>query len=383
MRILPKLISRRSLLLFLLAAIIGLSACRKGNGIIPGEETQVGEPDTLRNGFYLLNEGNMGMNLSTLDYYDRSTGIYKSNIYSEINPGATKELGDVGNDIGIYGSKLYAVINMSDKVDVLETHSAKRIGQISIRNCRYITFYKGKAYVSSYAATIGNASAGAGYIAEVDTATLQILRTVSVGRQPEEMAIAGDKLYIANSGGYSPPRYERTVSVVDMTTFKEIKRIDVAINLHRVKADKYGDVYVTSRGDYYNIHSKLYVIDTQKDIVKDSFNLAASNLAIAGDSAYVYSAEWSYITNKNTVSYAIINVKDETKVTDNFITDGVDKEIKTPYGIAIDPENGDIYVTDAKNYLLPGTLYCFSKSGKKKWSVTAGNIPAHFAFIPR
>ncbi|SFM97249.1 hypothetical protein SAMN05428949_1521 [Chitinophaga sp. YR627] len=383
MRILSRLISCRNLLLLLSAAIIGLSACRKGNGIIPGEETQVGQPDTLRNGFYLLNEGNMGMNLSTLDYYDRSTGIYKSNIYSQINPGATKELGDVGNDIGIYGSKLYAVINMSDKVDVLDTHSAKRIGQISIRNCRYVTFYKGKAYVSSYAATIGDASAGAGYIAEVDTATLQILRTVTVGRQPEEMAIVGDKLYIANSGGYSPPRYERTVSVVDMNTFKEIKRIDVAINLHRVKADKYGDVYVTSRGDYYNIHSKLYVIDTQKDIVKDSFNLAASNLAIAGDSAYVYSAEWSYITNKNTVSYAIINVKDETKVTDNFITDGIDKEIRTPYGIAIDPENGDIYVTDAKNYLLPGTLYCFSKAGKKRWSVTAGNIPAHFAFIPR
>jgi len=375
--------SCRSLLLLLSAAIVGLSACRKGNGIIPGEETQVGEPDTLRNGFYLLNEGNMGMNLSTLDYYDRSTGVYKSNIYSQINPGATKELGDVGNDIGIYGSKLYAVINMSDKVDVLDAHSAKRIGQISIRNCRYVTFYKGKAYVSSYAATIGDASAGAGYIAEVDTATLQILRTVTVGRQPEEMAIVGDKLYIANSGGYSPPRYERTVSVVDMNTFKEIKRIDVAINLHRLKADKYGDVYVTSRGDYYNIHSKLYVIDTQKDIVKDSFNLAASNLAIAGDSAYVYSAEWSYITNKNTVSYAIINVKDEKKVTDNFITDGIDKEIKTPYGIAIDPENGDIYVTDAKNYLLPGTLYCFSKAGKKRWSVTAGNIPAHFAFIPR
>ncbi|ACU61404.1 YncE family protein [Chitinophaga pinensis] len=383
MRILSKLTSCHSLLLLLLAAIAGLSACRKGNGIIPGEETQVGEPDTLRNGFYLLNEGNMGMNLSTLDYYDRSTGIYKSNIYSQINPGATKELGDVGNDIGIYGSKLYAVINMSDKVDVLDAHSAKRIGQISIRNCRYITFYKGKAYVSSYAATIGDASAGAGYIAEVDTATFQILRTVTVGRQPEEMAIVGDKLYIANSGGYSPPRYERTVSVVDMNTFKETKRIDVAINLHRVKADKYGDVYVTSRGDYYNIHSKLYVIDTQKDIVKDSFNLAASNLAIAGDSAYVYSAEWSYITNKNTVSYAIINVKNETKVTDNFITDGVDKEIKTPYGIAIDPENGDIYVTDAKNYLLPGTLYCFSKAGRKRWSVTAGNIPAHFAFIPR
>jgi len=369
--------------LLLLSSVAFLDACRKGDRVIPGEETQVGEPDTLRNGFYLLNEGNMGMNLSTLDYYDRSTGTYKSNIYSEINPGATKELGDVGNDIQIYGGKVYAVINMSDKVEVLDVHSGKRLGQINIRNCRYVTFYKGKAYVSSYAAALADANAGAGYIAEIDTTTLGITRTVSVGRQPEEMAIVGDKLYIANSGGYSPPRYERTVSVVDMTTFTEIKRIDVAINLHRIKADKYGDVYVTSRGDYYKIPSKLYLIDTKQDILKDSFDLAASNVCIAGDSAYVYSVEWSYITNSNKVSYAIVNTKDESIVTRNFITDGTDKQIKTPYGMAIDPYNGDIYVTDAKNYLLPGTLYCFSKEGKKKWSVTAGNIPAHFAFVSR
>jgi DNA-binding beta-propeller fold protein YncE len=83
------------------------------------------------------------------------------------------------------------------------------------------------------------------------------------------------------------------------------------------------------------------------------------------------------------VSYAIVNAKDESIVTKNFITDGTDKLIKTPYGMALDPENGDIYVTDAKDYLLPGTLYCFGKDGKKKWSVTTGDIPAHFAFIPR
>jgi DNA-binding beta-propeller fold protein YncE len=383
MRVFSYQLPSRYLLLAIGSILFLLSACRKDRGPLKGDETQVDNPDTLQNGFYLLNEGNMGMNLSTLDYYDRGTGIYKSNIYSEINPTATKELGDVGNDLGIYGGKLYAVINMSDKVEVLNVHSAKRIGQISIRNCRYVTFYKGKAYISSYASSLGDASAGAGFIAEVDTATLQILRTVTVGRQPEEMAIVGDKLYIANSGGYSPPNYEHTVSVIDMNTFTEIKRIDVAINLHRVKADQYGDIYVTSRGDYYTIPSKLYVIDSQQDIVKDSFDLAASNLAISGDSAYIYSAEWSYITSKNVITYAIVNVKDESTVTRNFITDGTEKDITTPYGIAVDPTTKDIYVTDAKNYLLPGTVYCFSKAGKKKWSVTAGNIPAHFAFIPR
>lgn len=362
--------------------LAGLAACRKDPDALPGDDTNVGA-DSLRNGFYLLNEGNMGMNLSTLDYYNSGTGIYSSNIYSTINPGATKELGDVGNDLQIYGGKLYAVIAMSDKVEVMDAHTAKRIGQINVPSCRYITFHKGKAYVSSYATVAGGTPGVSGYVAEVDTTTLQVIRTVAVGRQPEEMAITGDKMYVANSGGYSQGHFERTVSVINMNTFTETKRIDVALNLHHVKADQYGDIYVTSRGDYYDVHSKLYVIDTQKDILKDSLDKPVSDIWISGDSAYIYGVEWSYVTNKNTVSYGVIDIKNERVLADMFITDGTEKQITTPSGVAVDPTTKEIYVTDAKDNLLPGTLYCFSPAGKKKWSVTAGNIPGHFAFVRR
>jgi DNA-binding beta-propeller fold protein YncE len=351
--------------------LFALGACRTGQQVVPHDETQVTTPDIASHSFYMLNEGNTGMNQASLDYFNSGTGIYKHNIYNEVNPTAVKELGDVGNDIQIYGSKLYAVINLSNKIEVMDVHSAKRLGQISIPNCRYITFYKGKAYVSSYE----------GYIAEVDTSSFAIIRKVNTGRQPEEMAITGDKIYVANSGGYSPPNYERTVSVIDMNTFTELKRIDVAINLDRIKADKYGDLYVTSRGDYYNIPSRLFVIDAKTDLLKDSFEIAASNICINGDSAYIYSAEWSYITNKNTITYSIINVKDESIISNSFITDGTDKQIQIPHGLAIDAATGDIYVTDAKNYILPGTLYCFDKQGRKKWSVSTGDIPAHFVFV--
>jgi DNA-binding beta-propeller fold protein YncE len=55
--------------------------------------------------------------------------------------------------------------------------------------------------------------------------------------------------------------------------------------------------------------------------------------------------------------------------------------IKAPYGIAVNYVTKDIYVTDANNYVNPGTLYCFDKAGKLKWKVGTGDIPAHFAFI--
>jgi len=218
-------------------------------------------------------------------------------------------------------------------------------------------------------------------VAEIDTGKLIINRTVEVGRQPEEMAIVANKLYVSNSGGYSPPNYENTVSVIDLATFKEEKRISVAINLHRLKADRYGDLYVTSRGDYYTIPSRLYVIDTRTDQVKKVFEIAASNLAIDDDLAYIYSTEWSYILGKNTVSYNMIDVKNETLLSQKFITDGTEKNIKIPYGIAVNHANKDVYVTDAKDYVTPGKLHCYNALGKLKWSVTTGDIPAHIAFV--
>ncbi|WP_109700148.1 YncE family protein [Chitinophaga deserti] len=360
------------------------TACRKGDHIVPPVVTPVdeaGENGYL--GFYLLNEGNMGSNKASLDYYDYTTGKYNKNIYATINPNAVKELGDVGNDIRIYGSKVYAVINVSNKVEVMDALTAKRIGQIDIPNCRYLAFANGKAYVSSYAGPVEiDPNAPIGYVAEVDTATLKVIRKVIVGYQPEEMAVVGKKLYVANSGGYRVPDYDRTVSVIDLETFKETKKIDVAINLHHVKADSYGDLYVSSRGDYYTVQPSLHIIDTKTDQVKKMFDLAVSNLWLSGDTAYIYGSAFNYNTGDWTISYNMLNVKTETVLPGSFITDGTDKQIKMPYGVAVHPITKEIYVTDARDYVSPGTLYCFDKAGKKKWSVVTGDIPAHIAFLP-
>lgn len=348
-------------------------SCRKEKGVIPEEQIQLPGQITAVNGLYLLNEGNYGSNKASIDYYDYASGIYRKNIYGQANPSATLGLGDVGNDIKIYGSKLYVVVNNSNKVEILDVKTAKKIKQIDIPNCRYITFYKDKAYVTAYE----------GYVAVIDTTALVVGSKINVGQQPEEMAVVGTKLYVANSGGYNYPNYERTVSVIDLTTGTELKRIDVDINLHRLKADQYGDIYVTSRGDYASIPSNLYVIDTKTDVVKKKFNVAASSITIDKDFAYVYSVEWNNATSSNKISYSKINVNTETIIPGNFITDGTEKDIMLPYAVAVDPLSSDIYVTDAKDYVTPGTLYCFDKNGKKKFSVTTGDIPGHIVFYTK
>lgn len=332
-------------------------------------------------GLFLLNEGNMGSNKASIDFFDYTTGKYNRNIYPSRNPSIVKELGDVGNDIAIYGSKLYAVINCSHYVEVMDVHTAEHIGSIDILNCRNIIFNNGKAYVSSYAGPVQiDPDARPGKVVEIDTTDLSITREVVVGYQPEEMVITDGKLYVANSGGYRYPNYDRTVSVVDLQSFQVIKSIDVAINLHRMELDRFGRIYVSSRGDYYGIGSDVFVIDSHTDQVIGSLGVAASEMHLCGDSIYMTSVEWSYVTESNSIGYAIYDVVWQKIVSHNFITDGTDKEIEIPYGVAVNPETKEIFVADATNYVTPGYLYCFSPDGKKKWKVMTGDIPAHFAF---
>lgn len=361
-----------------------LGSCREEDIIFIPEEVEISTPEyTSIDGFYLLNEGNMGSNKATLDYYDYTTGMYTRNIYGNANPSVPKEMGDVGNDLKIYGSKLYAVINCSNKIEVMDVRTTKRIGQIEIPNCRYIQFHEGYAYVTSYAGPveINPNYEQKGFVAKIDTATLQEVDRCIVGFQPDELDIANGKIYVANSGGYMVPRYENTVSVIDLATFSEEERIEVAINLHRVKCDKRGRLWISSRGDYYDTESKLYCYDTRKKRIERVLNVPSTNMWLDGDSLYVVSAQWSYTSMSNEITNAIIDVEKMEKVCDNFIKDGTDKDIKIPYGIAVNPITKDIYVTDAKNYVNPGYLHCYGQDGKRKWSVRTGDIPAHFVFV--
>lgn len=368
-----------------------LAGCRHDELVVPTEYdiiNDVPDPDTSIRGFYLVNEGNMGSNKCTLDYFDYFTGLYARNFYAERNPNVIKELGDVGNDIGIYGSKLYVVVNCSHKVEVLDSRTGTRLGQVDIPNCRYVRFYRGKAYVSSYVGPVLiDPDAPKGAVYEVDTTSLKVTGKVSVGYQPEEMEIVDDYMYVANSGGYRVPNYDNTVSVIQMVDFKQVQQIPVGINLHRLKKDRYNKLWVTSRGDYQSRPSRMYVMDKRRGynqmIVTDTLPFGVSNMAIRGDSLYFYSTEWNNYTQSNTITYGIVDVRTKQLVSDNFITDGTEKEITIPYGIAVHPETGDILVTDAKNYVSSGTLYCFDRLGRKKWSVRTGDIPAHITFLKR
>ncbi len=377
--------------LYILPLLLVATGCREDELVVPTEYVIIPATpakDTKVRGFYLVNEGSVGSNQCSLDYFDYFTGLYARSFFADRNPTVITELGDVGNDIGVYGSKLYVVVNCSHKVEVLDARDGVRLGQVDIPNCRYVRFHRGKAYVSSYVGPVLiDPSAPKGAVYEVDTTSLAVTRKVTVGYQPEEMEIVDDYMYVANSGGYRAPVYDNTVSVIQMIDFKQVQQIPVGPNLHRLKKDRYGKLWVTSRGDHKRRPSRLMVMECKRGYnqmaVTDTIPVACTNMAFRGDSLLYYATDWNDYTASNTISYGVIDIRTKKVISTNFITDGTEKEITIPYGIAVHPETGDILVTDAKNYVSSGTLYCFTPQGKKKWRVRTGDIPAHITFLPR
>lgn len=373
------------LLKILLLTVTLFQSCRNDEVLIDMEKIHIAQPEyTDIDGFYLLNEGNMGGNKSTLDYFDYKEGNYYRNIYAEKNPTVVKELGDVGNDLLVYGNKLYAVINCSHKVEVMDATTTVRCAKIDIPNCRNVVGDKGFVYISSYVAPVQlDATAPKGAVFKVDTLSMQVVGSVEVGYQPEEMTVIGNRLYVANSGGYRKPDYDNTISVIDLDKFQlcDVIILDGTANLQRLDHDEQGRLWVSSRGNYYgDFNSDLFVVDPRsKSIIKD-MKVPVSDMWQDDKYLYVISTEWNYVTGENTVTYAKVNTEEMQVVDRNFIKDGTETQIKVPYGIAVNPVSKDIYVTDAKSYVVSGTVYCFGEDGILKWKQTAGQIPAHFAF---
>lgn len=361
-------------------ALMTVIGCRKEPGVLPADENRVMDPADYGTGsdFYLLNEGNMGSNKASLDFFNHLTGAYTRKIYAQVNPGATLGLGDVGNDVQVYGNKLYVVVNGSGKVEVLDKTTAVKLGQINIENCRSIVFAKSKAYISSYQ----------GYVAVVDTAavsngngTVTAEKQIQVGREPEGMTIIGDSLYVANSGGYSPPLYDRTMSVIDLKQNKEVRKIDVGINLNQVEQDKYGHIWVSSRGNYEDIDPSLYVIDAPSGKVLKHFNIPVGNFAINNNLLYYFTAPLNLTGTVESIDYETIDVANLQKREGSFLSDAAIQQIKLPFALAIDPLSGRVLLSDAEDFISPGVLHWLDKDGNIQWSTMTGDIPGHIIFL--
>ena len=330
-------------------------------------------------GFYLLCEGNMGDDDAALDYYHFGTQAYAKNVYASVGT-----LGDIGNDIGIYKNHIFIVLNGSNKIVVLRKDTRTFVTQIPLNGVRYISFAGNKAYASAYnIAEPGTQAATKGIVAEIELDNFTITKTVEVGRQPEQMAIVGSKLYVANSGGYqyadAALDYETTISVININTFQKIEDIETGVpNLFRIQADSDGDLYVASYS--WMPSAAFFVIDPETKTKKKTFDFLADGFCIANGFVYSYYFDmyaWE-------PAFCKINTATDSYASDFLTEDSFDDNMTTlmfPYGIAVDPKTGSIFLADNNGYsTTTGSLNIINTHGEVEKVIQTNAFPGHFAF---
>jgi len=364
---------KKYLFLLLAATLPLMYSCEGGDNDIT--QNPITDPDSGYSlqggikGLYVLNQGTWGTQNSSLDTYNYSTNQYSI--------GKINNVGATGNDMMIYGSKLYIAVNMSNQVKIYDAHTLSFQKEIAIPECRSLTYNDGKVYVTSYSGAI-DISTRKGYVARIDTATYAT-DSCSVGYQPEQMAVYNNKLYVANSGGYrSKLGYDNTVSIIDLSTFKLEKNIKVGINPNKMLISNEGEIFIASLGNYTSAHpSKIFVLNPTTENV-DSISANCGCMSRCGDSIYVCSNDYDYTTWVSSPSYHIINTKTHTVVANKIITDGT--TLTYPSMIKVNSITHDIIIGDAYGNVNSGEIYCFSKAGVLKWKYATGVSPIAMLF---
>ncbi|MDR1724270.1 MAG: hypothetical protein LBR84_10095 [Tannerella sp.] len=306
---------------------------------------------------YVLNNGNWGSNDASLTMLNLKDSAVTQEVFYKQNG---RHLGDLGQDIIIHGSKMYITVNGSSTIEVTDL-DAKSIKQIKTEGMPHSLAAFGEKVYATYMN---------GIVVRIDTASLEIDGTVAVGRNPEQMTVVDGKLYVANTGGQdynTETGYDKTVSVVDIATFRELTKITVHLNPRTIISDNSGNVYVVSYGNYMDIPNKLQKIDTKTHTVTDlSAIVNGTYIATVGDILYSIDAPWG-----GTAKYYSYNGASNSLISDNFIGNTA---ISSPFSLSTDEESGEIYISTS-DYVNNGDLYVFDKSGNPTLTFETGLNP--------
>ncbi len=332
-------------------------------------EDNGGEEDEIQvEGIYIVNEGQFRSNNGSITLMDPGTGKAVNNYFANNNK--DRSPGDIIMDLAFSSDKGYIVVNNSQKLVIVDKENFEQsdlIPEISYPR-QFLPINQDKGYLTN-----GSSSDGSkGEVLIIDLKDNIITDTIKVGKGPEDMVKVDNKVFVSNNGGWSS---DNTVSVIDISSDKVIETVEVEDTPRDMVKDKNNNVWVFCNGPYTQdegfTNSKLVKINnSSSDYQTRTFDIGKIStngyylLAIGTDKEMLY-----FVGEKGVYE---MNISDSNAPTEPIID-------RIPYGLDVNPENGNIYCmvpkTDAKGYLLR-----FNKDHTLKDSIQVGYNPNAVVF---
>lgn len=324
----------------LIAVLISLAfySCSKNNSTEPLRP--------VTKGVFVINEGLYMQNNSEITFYDPSTNQTITNFYSQKNG---RLIGDNANSMYIFEKKGFVAVDGSNKIEVIDLETGQSLGIIDLgqngspREIFILNSYRG--FVTSFSKNA---------VIEFNPTTLNIVREIPVGKYPEGIAYANNKLFIANSDLGNG----NSVSVIDLNSNSVIKTIQVGKNPRFTGLSNDGRVIIGCSGDFFNQNSLggYYFINPANLTVTDSILLGyhPQDYALTKDNFLFYI---------NDVGIGKINLNN--KYVDTIFISGmtINDIYGIAYSIAFDEINQQLYVGNPKNFQQNGEVKIFDKNG--------------------
>ncbi|HTX87646.1 MAG TPA: DUF5074 domain-containing protein [Bacteroidales bacterium] len=354
---------------FLVLLLFVLGSCSKD----PIREKQTNPPppstDTsYQYGDFVINEGNFTWGNASVTYINPSENAVTQDIFYQANG---RDLGDVAAMMKIHDSLAYLVVNNSNTIEVVKLKDFKSVKTISgtgLNKPRAIEFVNDfeKAYVTNLVKDIS----------VIDLKTNSVYKTIQTPNWTEGMVRYGNYIFFACIGGYNLPNSERNpqILVVDILQDRIVDSIKTGKEPLGMVMDRKNKIWILCTGGYDNFEPpSLLRVDPVLQIVEQTFHFqnstgTPSRLCINGTGDTLYFLDNGVyqmpVTSADIPSAAFIP------------GDG-----HSFYGLGIHPTTGNIFVSDAVDYVQNGTVYQYNQNdGSLIRSFEAGKIPGSFCF---
>jgi len=350
----------------LLMIVASVTSCHKS----PIRETTVDPvdptpPTSFKNGTFVVNEGNFNWGNATITFFNDSSQAVSQDVFNKVNG---RLLGDVAQSMQISGNRGYIIVNNSNTVEVVSMKDFSSLKTITgFHSPRYISFIdSSKAYVTNLLHDIS----------VIDLNNLTVKKSIPTRSWTEGMIKYKNLVFVSSIGVYSDPSSKRDaqVLVIDTKTDEIVDSIKTGVEPIGIVMDKKDKIWVLCSGGYDNFAAPtLMRINPDLLSVEKIFSFTGtqetpSRLCInnGGDTLYFL---------KNGVYQMSVNA---TAIpAQPFIA----ASGRVFYGLGIDPGNGNIFVSDAVDFVQPGYVYQFSQvTGSQCSRFVAGRIPGSFCF---